>query len=332
MSRKLALDLIRGGAGCVTGIRLSRLTPATGLLFRQRRHESRPERLEAEGATLSFANAGRGAMVETDKVFAGSIPELYDRYMVPLIFQPYADDLARRVASLQPKRVLETAAGTGVLTRALRLYLPEHAEIVATDLNQPMLDYARSRQAVQQGIAWQQADALAVPFEDQSFGAVACQFGAMFFPDKVRGFAEARRVLKPGGRFIFNVWDRISENEFADVVTQALAELFPADPPRFMQRTPHGYHDIGIIKNELAAAGFGVTQSDTVTYDSKAPSAEVAAIAYCQGTPLRAEIESRKGASLEEATRYAADALANRFGNGPVQGRIQAHVLSAAKD
>ena len=269
--------------------------------------------------------------METDKIFAGSIPEIYDREMVPLIFQPYADDLARRLALLQPNRVLETAAGTGVLTRALRQQLPANAEIVATDLNQPMLDYARSRQANQHGVAWQQADALALRFEDQSFSAVACQFGAMFFPDKIRGYAEARRVLKPGGRFVFNVWDRISENEFADVVTQALAELFPEDPPRFMQRTPHGYHDIGPIRNELAAAGFGDTQFDTVTFVSKAPSATVAATAYCQGTPLRAEIEARKGASLEEATRYAADALAKRFGNGPVQGRIQAHVISAAK-
>ena len=270
-------------------------------------------------------------MVETDKVFTGSIPELYDRYMVPLVFQPYADDLARRVASLQPKRVLETAAGTGVLTRALRLYLPEYAEIVATDLNQPMLDYAGSRQANQQGIAWQQADALALPFEDQSFGVVVCQFGVMFFPDKIRGFAEARRVLKPGGRFVFNVWDRISENEFVEVLMQALAELFPEDPPRFMQRTPHGYHDIGLIRSELAAAGFGDAQFDAVTHVSKAPSAQAAAIAYCQGTPLRAEIEARKGVGLEGATQYAADALAKRFGNGPIQGRIKAHVISAAK-
>lgn len=271
-------------------------------------------------------------MVETDKIFTGSIPELYDRYMVPLIFQPYADDLAGRVASLQPTRVLETAAGTGVLTRALRLHLPGPAEIVATDLNQPMLDHARSRQENPQGIAWRQADALALPFEDRSFDAVACQFGVMFFPEKIRGFAEARRVLKPGGRFVFNVWDRISENEFVDVLMQALAELFPEDPPRFMQRTPHGYHDIGLIRNELAAAGFGDMQFDAVTHVSKAPSAQDAAIAYCQGTPLRMEIEARKGVRLEEATRYAADALANRFGDGAIQGRIQAHVISAAKD
>src|SRR5215468_3705111 len=180
-------------------------------------------------------------MVATDKLFAGSIPEIYDRYLVPLIFEPYALELAERVAGHQPQRVLETAAGTGVLTRAMAARLPQ-ALIVATDLNQPMLDHA-ARRLAGSGIDWRPADALALPFEDRSFDVVTCQFGAMFFPDKVKGFGEARRVLKPGGRFLFNVWDRISENEFADVVTQSLADLFPHDPPRFLARTPHGHHD-----------------------------------------------------------------------------------------
>src|SRR5205807_9807442 len=152
--------------------------------------------------------------------------------------------------------VLETAAGTGVMTRAIASRLPAHARIVATDLNRPMLDRATARQFPDGRIEWRQADALALPFEDQSFDVVACQFGAMFFPDKVQGYKEARRVLKPSGHFFFNVWDRISENEFADVVTQALATLFPQDPPRFMARIPHGYHDVEKIREELTAAGF----------------------------------------------------------------------------
>ena len=165
-------------------------------------------------------------MVATDKLFAGSIPEIYDRFLVPLIFEPYAADLARRVAALAPRDVLETAAGTGVLTRALAAQLAPSTRIVATDLNQPMLDQAARRQ---QGgsVEWKQADALALPFDDRSFDVVACQFGVMFFPDKVQGYKEARRVLRPGGRFLFNVWDRIEENEFADVVTEALAERVP---------------------------------------------------------------------------------------------------------
>src|SRR5690349_19065288 len=160
-------------------------------------------------------------MVATvDKVFAGSIPDLYERFLVPLIFESYALDLAARLAKTRPAAVLETAAGTGVLTRALAAALPAETRLTITDLNQPMLDHAKSRQPADSRIAWQQADALALPFEDRSFDAVACQFGAMFFPDKVQGYKEARRVLKPGGRFFFSVWDRIEDNEFADVITQ----------------------------------------------------------------------------------------------------------------
>jgi ubiquinone/menaquinone biosynthesis C-methylase UbiE len=172
-------------------------------------------------------------MATTDKLFAGSIPEIYDRFLVPLIFESYARDLAERLAKVEPQDVLETAAGTGVLTRAMASRLPAHVRIVTTDLNQPMLDHAAARLPGETRIAWQQADALALPFADGRFDAVACQFGAMFFPDKVQGYKEARRVLKPGGHFVFNVWDRIEANAFADVVTEALAALFPQDPPRF---------------------------------------------------------------------------------------------------
>src|SRR3954453_1622626 len=152
-------------------------------------------------------------MAPSDKLFAGSIPEIYDRFMVPLIFEPYARDLAGRLSRVEAQDVLETAAGTGVLTRAMAAKLPAQARIVATDLNQPMLDHAASR--LHDGrIAWRQAGGLALPFQDQAFDIVTCQFGVMFFPDKVQGYKEARRVSRPGGRFLFNVWDRISENVF----------------------------------------------------------------------------------------------------------------------
>jgi ubiquinone/menaquinone biosynthesis C-methylase UbiE len=268
-------------------------------------------------------------MVATDKLFAGSIPEIYDRLMVPLIFEPYAVDLAGRVAAQAPRDVLETAAGTGVLTRALASRLAPSTRIVASDLNQPMLDQAARRQ--QGGIVeWKQADALALPFDDHSFDVVACQFGAMFFPDKVQGYKEARRVLRPGGRFLFNVWDRIAVNEFADVVTETLAGLFPDDPPRFMARTPHGHHDVERIRQDLKAAGFAEVAIDAVDARSRAPSARHVAVAYCQGTPLRNEIEARDAARLEEATDRAADAVAVRFGSGAVDGRIRAIVATAA--
>jgi ubiquinone/menaquinone biosynthesis C-methylase UbiE len=268
-------------------------------------------------------------MVATDKVFAGSIPEIYDRLLVPLIFAPYATDLAGRVARHCPGRVLETAAGTGALTRALAARLAAGTHIVATDLNPPMLQHAAARHSGGGIIEWRQADALALPFEDQSFDAVVCQFGVMFFPDKVMGYSEARRVLKAGGHFLFNVWDDIASNEFADLVTETVATMFPQNPPRFFARTPHGYHDGERIREDLKAAGFTDVSIDAVDHVSKADSPREAAVGLCQGTPLRNEIEARDAARLEEATDRAAEALAKRFGNGPIQGRIRALVIAA---
>jgi ubiquinone/menaquinone biosynthesis C-methylase UbiE len=269
-------------------------------------------------------------MMGTDELFAGSIPEIYDRLLVPLIFESCARDLAGRVQRLEPQHVLETAAGTGVLTRAMAARLSAEARLVATDLNPPMIHHARTRQSEDARIEWRQADALKLPFEDRHFDVVACQFGVMFFPDKAQGYREARRVLKPGGRFIFNVWDRISANEFADVITEALAAHFPDDPPRFLARTPHGYHDVDRIAEELAAAGFGKVSVDTVDAVSRASSALDPAMAYCQGTPLRNEIEARNAAGLADATRHAAEALQRRFGGGPIEGRIRAFAITAA--
>jgi len=266
----------------------------------------------------------------TDKVFAGSIPKIYDTHLVPLIFQPYADDLVRRVASLQPRRVLEIAAGTGVVTRALAATLPERTEIVATDLNQSMLDHALTI-GTRRPVVWRQADAMKLPFDDAEFDAVVCQFGAMFFPDKGKAFAEARRVLKPAGVYLFNVWDRIEDNEFADTITEALATVFPDDPPRFMARTPHGYHDKASIARDLAQGGFRASpEIDTVAARSRAASPKIPAIGYCQGTPLRNEIETRNASLLADATNEAEKAIARRFGTGAVDGKIQAHVVSAS--
>jgi ubiquinone/menaquinone biosynthesis C-methylase UbiE len=269
-------------------------------------------------------------MTASDKVFSGSIPQIYETLMVPLIFAPYARDLAARIKTLAPRAVLETAAGTGVVTRALAMQLPDDVSITATDLNEPMLAQAQSALPGSR-VKWRQADALALPFDAENFDVVACQFGAMFFPDRVKGFAEARRVLKPGGRFVFNVWDRIETNEFADVVTQALATVFASDPPRFMARTPHGYHDKDLIRSDLERADFTDITIEAVEHISPARSPREAAVAYCQGTPLRSEIEARGAPGLEAATDAAADALAQRFGNGAIEGRIRALVISAAR-
>jgi ubiquinone/menaquinone biosynthesis C-methylase UbiE len=265
---------------------------------------------------------------ETDKIFAGSIPDIYDEYLVPLIFEPYARDLAARLVSRPLTNVLELAAGTGVVTRQLATVLPTGVSIVATDLNQPMLDRA-ARVGTARPVVWRQADALHLPFDDATFDAVVCQFGVMFFPDKTRAFAEARRVLKPGGVFLFNVWDRIEESDFAVTVTDALARMFPDNPPRFMARVPHGYHDRATIARHLSQAGFAA-QPDIVTVTARSPAASprIPALAYCQGTPLRSEIEARDSSRLVEATKVAEEALMARFGRGAIDGKIQALVAS----
>ncbi|MBR0874730.1 methyltransferase domain-containing protein [Bradyrhizobium tropiciagri] len=265
----------------------------------------------------------------SDKVFSGSVPQIYDRLMVPMIFAPYARDLAQRIKGHRPHDLLEIAAGTGAVTTVLAAELPD-THITATDLNEPMLAQARTHLAGKSNITWQQADALSLPFADASFDVVACQFGAMFFPDRIKGYAEVRRVLRPGGRFLFNVWDRIEENDFADVMQQTMHQVFASDPPQFMARTPHGYHDAARVRGDLTAAGFRDITIEMVTHRSPAASAQDAAIAYCQGTPMRGEIEARGTPGLEATTQRVAEALARRFGNGPIDGKIQALVISAA--
>jgi ubiquinone/menaquinone biosynthesis C-methylase UbiE len=268
-------------------------------------------------------------MSEADKVFSGSIPENYDRHMVPLIFESYARDMTQRIAALAPKTVLETAAGSGVVTRALAPLLSPDASYVVTDLNQPMLDYAQAKQGTDSRIRWQKVDAQALPFEDATFDVVCCQFGAMFFPDRTKGYAEAKRVLKPNGTYLFSVWDRIEDNVFANDATVALGKIFPDNPPLFMARTPHGYHDKAVIKADLERAGFTDISIETLPAVSRAPTAEFVAIAYCQGTPLCGEIEARDASKLEAATDAVAEAIRKRHGSGPVAAKIQALVITA---
>ena len=268
---------------------------------------------------------------QTDQVFGTSLPAIYDRYLVPLIFEHYAGDMANRLKSRSLTRILEVAAGTGVLTRAMASALPASVPIVATDRNAPMLTHAAAV-GTSRPVEWRQADAMALPFDDSSFDVVVCQFGVMFFPDKRQAFAEAHRVLAPGGVFAFNVWDRIEENVFADIVTDALASVFPDDPPRFMARTPHGYHDRRAVERDLVAGGFDRT-AEIVTLEatSRAPSFRDPAIAYCQGTPLRDEIVLRDARGLNRATDVAAEAVAERFGRGAVAAKMQAHVFIVEK-
>lgn len=265
----------------------------------------------------------------SDLVFAGSVPELYDRFLVPLIFETYADDLVARLDGLGVSSVLEVAAGSGVVTRAMAAGLPVSVALTATDLNQPMVDYARSV-GTARPVTWQAADVMDLPFEDRSFDAVVCQFGVMFFPDRAAAYAEVARVLRPGGVFIFNVWDRIEDNEFADVVTTAVAGMWPEDPPAFLPRTPHGYHDEVTIQADVMAGGFSTPAGfEAVEVRSRAASNEIPAVAYCQGTPLRNEIEARDPARLLEATEVAAAAVRDRFGSTDLDSKIRGYVITA---
>jgi SAM-dependent methyltransferase len=255
---------------------------------------------------------------------------LYETHLVPLLFEPYAADLVSRLSVRAPGRVLEIAAGTGVVTRRL-CSMPESVAIVATDLSQANLDEAAAI-GTQRRVEWRQADALQLPFADESFDAVVCQFGVMFFADKAKAFSEARRVLRQGGTFLFSVWDRLEENEFADTVASALASFFAQDPPGPRSRAPYSYCDRVTIERDLAGAGFEKPARVTpVVLRSRARSPRAVAVAYCHVTLLRNEIEARDSSRLGEATDFVEEALARRFGRGAVDGKLQALVVSVER-
>ena len=256
-----------------------------------------------------------------DARFVGSVPELYARLLVPMIFAEAADRLADQIATLSPSDVLETAAGTGVLTRATAARCPT-ARITATDLNQPMLDVAASLTPGLEQITWQQGDAQDLAFDDESFDVVACQFGVMFFPDRLRAYAEAHRVLRGGGAFVFSTWDRIESNEIADVIQRALVSACPDQPLLFMSRAPHGYHDRDQIRGELTEAGFADIEIQIVDGLSRTTASD-AAVAFCQGTPLRGFIEAHPILDLQTATQIANDALLDRFGAAAIAAPIR---------
>lgn len=262
-------------------------------------------------------------MPSSDAAFAGSIPVLYERYLTPLLFQPYAVDIAKRIAPLAPRRLLETAAGTGVVTRELERELGEGTAITATDLNQGMIDVATTTRRSGHA-SWVQCDAMALPFDENSFDVVVCQFGVMFFPEKTLAYREAARVLADEGVFIFTVWDSLASNDVTRIIAEALTARYPDDPPSFIERVPFGYFDVDLIRSELMESGFSEVTAETVTLPSRADAARDAAIGVCQGSPVRAEIESREPDGLQAATEDAARALAAEFGSGRLESTMQA--------
>jgi ubiquinone/menaquinone biosynthesis C-methylase UbiE len=268
-------------------------------------------------------------MKDQELRFSGSVPANYDQLMVPLLFRPYAEELARRAAGFAPRRILETAAGTGAVTEALHEAMP-NTEIVATDLNQPMLDVAAQR-VTSDKVSFVAADAQELPYPDGSFDLVVCQFGAMFFPDRVRGHSEAWRVLGHRGRYLLAIWDKIEHNPLSDTSQQTLIDLFPDDPPLFMREGPFSYHDPMAIRRDLRAAGFGDIEIETVELRSRSPSAQDAATALCYGTPMGVEVQDRAPGSLERAF----ETLKSRFSlfdeADGIDAPMSAHIVTATK-
>ncbi|PWS33957.1 SAM-dependent methyltransferase [Falsiroseomonas bella] len=272
-------------------------------------------------------------MSSTTPNFAAGVAEGYDRLMFPIFFQPYAAEAAARLSGLRAGHLLETAAGTGAVTAALVAALPGTVAITATDLNQPMLDRAALRLPPGR-VTLRQADAQQLPFPDDSFDALVCQFGLMFM-DKPAALREAFRVLAPGAPLLLSVWSGLDRNPIPGILQQAVAEQFPDDPPLFMARTPHGHGDIPALTAAMESAGFAGIVAERVTLPCRAKSARHAAMAICQGTPLRAEIEARGTAGLDAVTAFAAQRLAQVLAGGamdePVEAPMEAILLTAAK-
>jgi SAM-dependent methyltransferase len=260
---------------------------------------------------------------ETARQWVGSMPQAYDRWLVPTVFRPFAVDLARRVSARRPRRVLELAAGTGALTRELTAALPA-AEVTATDLNDAMVDFGG--QKVPEA-SWQRADAMSLPVADGRYDVVACQFGVMFLPDKPAAFAEVRRVLAATGAFLMNAWGSLPTHDFQAALVAALERVFPADPPTFMVAVPHGYADPDVVAADLAAGGLRCVALESVTLEGRAGSVADVARGFCTGTPLRAEIQAR--GDLGAATARIAQEMESMLGAGPVVGRMTAHVVEA---
>jgi SAM-dependent methyltransferase len=260
--------------------------------------------------------------------FSGSVPAIYDRLLGPALFEPYARDLVARLDRRDGVRVLEVACGTGIVTRRLREELPQGSTLVATDLNEPMLDVARTLVPLPD-ITWQYADAQELPFPDGSFDAYVCQFGLMFLPDKVRGLTEARRVLAPEGQLLANVWLSGADNEHVPVIQSVLDRLYPDSPPTFLD-VPYGYCDEDRIRADLDAAGWSDAMLDTVRVPSESPTALEFATGFAAGSPLTHELVAR-GADPDEVARALADELSAVGGSEPYRVELGAIVISAAR-
>jgi ubiquinone/menaquinone biosynthesis C-methylase UbiE len=268
-------------------------------------------------------------MSDSHTAFIGSIPAYYDEYLVPLIFEEYAMDLARRISVPAGGAVLETAAGTGVVTRQLRKMLLPDVRIVATDLNESMLAYSKGKFNGHHNVEFQPADATNLSFPAALFDAVVCQFSLMFFPDKLAALKEVARVLKPEGTFVFNIWDSYEHNHLIQTVNETLIRLFPDNPPPFFD-VPYGYYRIDEVKQLLGQAGFGDIEIAVLPRDSVSETARQVALGYILGTPVCIQIAERGGIEVEEVVETVAEAISQTYGQSSVKAKMQAILFNAS--
>ena len=269
-------------------------------------------------------------MADATTAFVGKIPENYERYLAPLFFNDFADDLVARVPVSDDMRVLEVACGTGIVTRRLVERLGGRGTVMATDLNEAMFAHARKRLPGSGDATYRTADGTSLPFESRSYDAVVCQFGLMFFPDKAAGAREAFRVLTPGGVYLLNVWDALERNPVPRITHETIAKFFPSDPPRFYT-VPFSYHDPGVLASLLRDAGFADVRCERVAKEGQSPSATEAAIGLVEGNPVYGEITQRRPEALAEIKAAIAANLARELGDRPLRAPLRAFVATARR-
>ena len=269
-------------------------------------------------------------MTDQHAAFVGSIPTNYDRYLGPLFFHGYADDLAARVPVSDGVRVLEVACGTGIVTERIARRVHGRGSLEATDLNEAMLAHAQRRLGPRPGVEWRQADGTRLPFEDGVFDVVVCQFGLMFFPDTAAGVAEAFRVLRPGGRYLLNVWDVIERNPVARIAHETATSFFPVEPPGFY-RVPFSLHDPAGVTRLLEQARFANIAWEYVEKTGTSPSATEAATGIIEGNPIYDAIMQRRPDALAEIEAAVAGKIAAELGDHPVRCPMRALVFSARR-
>jgi ubiquinone/menaquinone biosynthesis C-methylase UbiE len=266
----------------------------------------------------------------TPTAFAGSVPANYDQYLGPVLFEPYAIDLVSRINKASYKNVLELACGTGRVTKHLVSSLPAQGSLIATDLNKDMLNVAKN---IIPGthVKWMVVDAQELPFDENTFDHIICQFGVMFFPDKKKGFDEAYRVLQTNGRFLFNVWDSLEMNPRSAIIKQIMQEIMGDEAPDFLSKGPYSYYDKDIIEASLESAGFKNIKLEVVQKTAYYAFAEDLIKGFVDGSPLSAYLVQQSPSLQQKIKDRLKQVIVAEFGETRIISPMQAIVCSASK-